>query len=181
MRKKTLIERINIKGNSITNEDVIRGELILDEGDPFTKLNLEKSISKIKSRNIFKNVNYKILQGTKKDLNIIEIEVEEKPTGEISAGAGIGTNGGSFLNNVTENNYLGEGKSVGFDLELDAETLSGTLNYTDPNYDFLEIQLTILFQVKKMINQTRVTKTQLHLPVSEPDLNNIKIYLLLLV
>ncbi len=135
--KKTLIERINIKGNSITNEDVIRGELILDEGDPFTKLNLEKSISKIKSRNIFKNVNYKILQGTKKDLNIIEIEVEEKPTGEISAGAGIGTNGGSFLINVTENNYLGEGKSVGFDLELDAETLSGTLNYTDPNYDFL--------------------------------------------
>lgn len=135
--KKTLIERINIKGNSITNEDVIRGELILDEGDPFTKLNLEKSISKIKSRNIFKNVNYKILQGTKKDLNIIEIEVEEKPTGEISAGAGIGTNGGSFLINVTENNYLGEGKSVGFDLELDAESLSGTLNYTDPNYDFL--------------------------------------------
>ncbi len=135
--KKTLIERINIKGNSITNEDVIRGELILDEGDPFTKLNLEKSISKIKSRNIFKNVNYKILQGTEKDLNIIEIEVEEKPTGEISAGAGIGTNGGSFLINVTENNYLGEGKSVGFDLELDAESLSGTLNYTDPNYDFL--------------------------------------------
>ena len=58
---------------------MLSGELILDEGDPFTKLNLEKSISKIKSRNIFKNVNYKILQGTKKDLNIIEIEVEEKP------------------------------------------------------------------------------------------------------
>ena len=54
--EKTLVERINITGNNITNEDVIRGELILDEGDPFTKLNLEKSIAEIKARNIFKNV-----------------------------------------------------------------------------------------------------------------------------
>ena len=52
--KKTLVERINVTGNSITNEEVIRSELILDEGDPFTKLNLEKSISEIKERNIFK-------------------------------------------------------------------------------------------------------------------------------
>ena len=48
--EKNLVERINITGNSITNEDVIRGELILDEGDPFTKLNLEKSIAEIKDR-----------------------------------------------------------------------------------------------------------------------------------
>ena len=46
---KVLVERINVTGNSITNEDVIRGELILDEGDPFTKLNIEKSIAEIKS------------------------------------------------------------------------------------------------------------------------------------
>ena len=46
------MERINITGNNVTSESVIRGELILDEGDPFTKLNLEKSISEIKSRNL---------------------------------------------------------------------------------------------------------------------------------
>ena len=38
--KKILVERINIVGNNITNENVIRSELILDEGDPFTKLKL---------------------------------------------------------------------------------------------------------------------------------------------
>ena len=48
----------------MTNEDVIRGELILDEGDPFTKLSLEKSISEIKSRNIFNDVRYDIAQGS---------------------------------------------------------------------------------------------------------------------
>ena len=135
--EKTLVERINITGNNITNEDVIRGELILDEGDPFTKLNLEKSISEIKDRNIFKKVNYKVEDGTQNNLKIINIAVEEKPTGEISAGAGIGTNGGSFAISVKENNWLGQGKAVGFDIELDSESLAGTLSYRDPNYDFL--------------------------------------------
>ena len=135
--EKTLVERISIKGNSITNEDVIRGELILDEGDPFTKLNLEKSIAELKSRNIFKDVKYNINDGTKDNLKIIDITVEEKPTGEISAGAGIGTNGGSFAITVKENNWLGKGKSIGFDVQVDAESLSGTVSYVDPNYDFL--------------------------------------------
>ena len=72
-----------------------------------------------------------------KDLKVINIKVEEKPTGEISAGAGIGTNGGSFAINVRENNWLGQGKSVGFDLEVDAESLAGNFSYNDPNYNFL--------------------------------------------
>ena len=87
---RKLVERINITGNSITNESVIRGELLLDEGDPFTNLNLDKSISKIKSRNIFSKVDYKVSDGSNKNLKVIDINVDEKPTGE-SAGAGIGT------------------------------------------------------------------------------------------
>ena len=134
---KTLVERINITGNTITNEDVIRGELILDEGDPFTKLNLDKSIAEIKSRGIFKDVRSEVVNGSKNNLKIININVEEKPTGEISAGAGVGTNGGSFAINIKENNWLGQGKRVGFEIEVDEESLSGTLNYVNPNYNFL--------------------------------------------
>ncbi len=135
--EKTLVERINITGNNITNEDVIRGELKVDEGDPYTKLNIDKSISELKARNIFKNIKYEVLDGTENNLKIININVEEKPTGEISAGAGIGTNGGSFALNVKENNWLGQGKSVAFEIEVDRESLAGVLSYVDPNYDFL--------------------------------------------
>jgi len=135
--EKVLVERINILGNNITNESVIRSEMELDEGDPFTDLGLDKSIANIKARNIFKNVNYKTSEGSAKNLKTIDITVEEKPTGEISAGAGIGTNGGSFAFNIKENNYLGEGKNVGFDIQVDQDSLKGTLNYRDPNYDFL--------------------------------------------
>ena len=135
--EKQLVERINVKGNTVTNEDVIRGELILDEGDPFTKLNLEKSISKIKSRRIFKDVKYETIDGSENNLKVINIEVEEQPTGEISAGAGLGTNGGTLAFGVKENNWLGTGKSVSFEVEIDQESLAGILNYNDPNYDFL--------------------------------------------
>tara|TARA_B100000963_G_scaffold340935_1_gene340132 strand:+ start:4591 stop:6825 length:2235 start_codon:yes stop_codon:yes gene_type:complete len=135
--EKLLVERINVLGNNVTNEDVIRGELLIDEGDPFTKLSLDKSISKIKSRGIFKKVVSETLDGTENNLKIININVEEKPTGEIAAGAGIGTNGGSFGFSITENNWLGKGTKLNFELDVDEESLGGTLNYTQPNYNFL--------------------------------------------
>ena len=135
--EKNLVERINILGNNVTDESVIRGELIVDEGDPFTKIGLDKSISELKARNIFKDVTYKVKDGSDDNLKNIEINITEKPTGEISAGAGVGTNGGSFAIGIKENNYLGEGKQLGFDLEVDKESLAGTFSYLNPNYDFL--------------------------------------------
>ena len=135
--KKERIERINITGNYATNEDVIRSELILDEGDPFTNLNLEKSIAEIKARRIFKEVKYEVVDGSEGNLKIININVEEQPTGEIGAGAGIGSSGGTIAFNIKENNWLGEGKGVEFAIQLDNESIAGNLEYSDPNYDFL--------------------------------------------
>ena len=134
--KKQLVERINITGNAVTNETVIRAELLLDEGDPFSDLKLDQSIARLKARNIFGLVKNKVTVGSNKDLKIIEIDVEEKPTGEISAGAGIGTNGGNVAFSVSENNWLGRGIGVTTSLELGKETFAGTLQVTDPNYNF---------------------------------------------
>ena len=135
--KKIIVERINIKGNNVTNESVIRSELLLDEGDPFTNLNLDKSVAKLKSKNIFNRVKSEVLPGSSDDQKIIEIKIEEKPTGELSAGAGVGTNGGTFAFDIQENNWLGEGKIVGINVELSEESLKGKLFYTNPNYDLL--------------------------------------------
>ena len=135
--EKKLVERINVTGNNTTNEDVIRGELILDEGDPLTKLNLEKSIAEIKARGLFKDVKYEVKDGSASNLKIIDIDVEEQSTGEISAGAGIGSSGGTIAFGIRENNWLGEGKSLGLDLQLDEESLAGFVTYEDPNYNFL--------------------------------------------
>ncbi len=135
--KKDLVERINVTGNNTTNEDVIRGELLVDEGDPLTKLSIEKSIAELKARGIFKTVTYDITDGSASNLKNVNIQVEEMSTGEISAGAGVGTSGGTLAFTIKENNWLGEGKSLAFDVAFDEESLSGELIYSNPNYDFL--------------------------------------------
>ena len=146
---RNIVERINITGNNVTNEDVIRGELILDEGDPFVNLSLKKSIAKIKARNLFNDVNYEVSDGSDNNLKIINIKVEERPTGEISAGAGVGTSGGTIAFNIKENNWLGQGKSVGLEIQADEESLIGDFRYTDPNYNFLGNSVTYSFSSEK--------------------------------
>ena len=134
--RKVQIERVNIKGNTITNESVIRSELELDEGDPFSKVKLDKTVANLKSRNLFKTVQQKIINGSSKDLKILEITVEEKPTGEITAGAGTGTDGTTFSFALGENNYLGKGLKVNSSLELTEKSIRGGLDITDPNYKY---------------------------------------------
>lgn len=133
---KQLVERINITGNSVTDESVIRSELLLDEGDPFNSLKLSKSISRLKGRRLFSDVKEVIIDGSSENQKIVEIKVEEMPTGEISAGAGIGTSGGSISFNLTENNWLGRGIAVTTFVDASKTTFSGGVNVTDPNYKF---------------------------------------------
>ena len=134
--KKFIIEKINIAGNTITNDSVIRGELLVDEGDPFSELLVNKSLNKIRGRNIFGKVEQKTFPGSADDLKILEINVEEKATGEIMAGAGVGTEGTSFMFSVRENNWLGKGVHLTSALSISEERVSGNIAVTDPNYNF---------------------------------------------
>ena len=134
--KKLLVEQVNILGNTITDESVIRGELLLDEGDPFSTLKLDRSVARLKSRNIFNEVKTEIVEGENKDNKIINITIEEKPTGEISAGAGVGTAGGSFAFNITESNWLGRGISLSTNFDISAESFEGGFDVRNPNHNF---------------------------------------------
>ena len=134
--EKVLIERINIVGNSITNDDVIRGELIVDEGDPFSTLLVNKSMNNLRGRRIFSKVGYEVLPGSSEDLKVIKVSVEEQATGEIMAGAGIGTDGKNFQFAVSENNWLGRGVKVKTFLSLTESKVKGSLEVANPNYKF---------------------------------------------
>ena len=71
--------------------------MLVDEGDPFNKILHNKSINNLKSKGIFASVKSKLRQTDDDNLTDIDIYIDEKPTGEISAGAGYGTDGTSFL------------------------------------------------------------------------------------
>jgi outer membrane protein insertion porin family len=151
--QKILVEKIDIMGNTVTNETVIRSALLLDEGDPYSKVKIDKSISNIKSKRIFASVKESITEGSMPNTKRIEIVVEEMPTGEISAGAGIGTNGGSFAFNIKENNWLGKGVTLSAAAEVSAESVRGSLSFTDPDYNFTGKELS--YYVKNIQNDKK--------------------------
>ena len=131
---KVYVEKINISGNSITQENVIRNQFELDEGDPFNEILFNKTINNIKSLGFFKSVDKKVLDGKNVDSKIINIFVEEKATGEITASAGVGTSGGSIGFGVKENNFLGKGISLDSIVLLSGDSLKGKFGLTNPNY-----------------------------------------------
>ena len=121
---KQFVKRINIFGNYITDEKVIRNSLIIDEGDPYNKILFDKSMKNLKAKNIFKSVKHEI--NTDEDFTkMININVEEKPTGEIFAGAGTGTTGTSLTAGIKENNYLGLGIVLDTNFTITDDTLKG--------------------------------------------------------
>ena len=132
---KFYVEKINIFGNNITQEEVIRNTFSVDEGDAFNELLHKKTLNRLKSLNFFSSVNSKIDKGTLANQKIINITVEEKPTGEIMAGAGVGTDGGTVAVGVKENNFLGRGMSFGADISISQETLKGIISLKNPNYN----------------------------------------------
>ena len=146
---KFVVEKINIFGNNVTQENVIRNQLELDEGDPFSEILAKKTENNLKSLNFFKNVNTQILDGEKLNSKIINFKVTEKPTGEIMAGAGGGTEGGTVFFGVKENNYLGRGLSVDANASLSAETFKGKFSVLIQIIKTLINQLFLIFKLLK--------------------------------
>ena len=121
-------------GSSTTTEDVIRNQLFVDEGDPYSEILINKSINNLKSLNFFKKVDKKIIDNSENNTKTIEILVEEKATGEIYAAAGAGTSGASFGFGVKENNYLGRGISLDANAMISTDSFKGKFTGTNPNF-----------------------------------------------
>ena len=144
------VDRINILGNSITRESVIRNQLEIDEGDPFNEILHSKSINNIKSLNFFRNVNSEIIDIPETNNKVINISVDEKATGEISAGAGFGTSGSTLMFGVKENNYLGKGISLDTNITVSEESIKGIFSVTNPNFNNTDKSVYTTFQANEL-------------------------------
>ncbi|WP_440656589.1 outer membrane protein assembly factor BamA [Candidatus Pelagibacter sp. HIMB1509] len=130
---KITVKRINVLGNDVTRENVIRNNFELDEGDPYNEILLKRTENNLKSLNFFSDVKVEAKDSDEINSKTIDITVKEKPTGELYAGAGVGTNGGTISFGVRENNYLGKGMQVESNLTITSETIKGNLNLYNPN------------------------------------------------
>ncbi len=161
--EKFYIERINVFGNNITYESVIRNKLEIDEGDPFNELLNARSLNNLKASNLFKSVKSEVIEGSTEGTKIINVNVEEKPTGEITIGAGAGTEGGTLGFSVSENNFLGKGIKLGTALRLTEDSVKGSFSVTNPNFNYSGKSLSTSFErtdIDKMTdNGYNVSKT----------------------
>ena len=133
--EKIFIERINILGNNITKENVIRNQIEIDEGDPFNEILYTKSLNNIRSLNFFETVEGEVIDSEKYNSKIINISIAEKATGEIFAGVGTGTNGSNVSFGVKENNYLGSGILLDTNMSLSEEKIKGKIFLSNPNFN----------------------------------------------
>ncbi len=132
--EKFYVERINLYGNYITNERVIRNKLFLDEGDPYNEILVNNSANEIRSLGIFSNVSTETVEGSSEKNKIVNFTVTEAPTGEIMAGAGTGTSGSSVTFGIKEKNYLGEGTKLDANLTLSDTSVEGLFSTNIRNY-----------------------------------------------
>ena len=176
--QKYYVDRINIFGNFITEEKVIRNTLIVDEGDPFNKILFNKSINEIKSKGIFKSVTSEVnISESKKNSKIINITVEEKATGEIFAGAGTGTDGSQISVGIKEKNYLGKGIMLDTNLTLADDEIKGKFSVVNPNFKNTDrsINTTIESSVSDFMTSSgyNTTRTGIKLGTSFEQYDNL--------
>jgi outer membrane protein insertion porin family len=132
--QKNIIKKINIQGNTITEEKVIRDNLVLSEGDYLNQSKIKRSIDNVKASQIFSKVDYKVEDSDSKNYKNLNLFLKEQATGSISAGVGYGTNGGLFEASINEKNFLGQGINLNFTGRLSSEAIRGELFYADPNF-----------------------------------------------
>jgi outer membrane protein insertion porin family len=130
---EVFIERINISGNTRSQEKILRRELPMAEGDLFTSQKLARAKQKLTNLNYFEKVETKTLPGASKDKIVVNIEVTEKPTGVFSIGGGYSSQDGALGTlDLSQNNFLGKGYQLFLRLRGGQQTQQGTIGFTDP-------------------------------------------------
>lgn len=143
---RVYVERININGNMRTQDRVIRREMQLVEGDPFNRSKLQKSEQDIKDLGFFESVKVDVSQGSAPDRAVIDVNVAEQSTGELSVGAGYSTSDGPLADfGISERNFLGRGQYLKFSTTISGRSQAFNLSFTEPY--FLERDLSAGFDV----------------------------------
>jgi outer membrane protein insertion porin family len=131
--ERIFVERINIEGNTTTLDRVIRSQFEVVEGDPFNPRQIRQSAERIRALGFFSNVDVNTREGSAPDQVVVDVDVEEGPTGSLSFGGNYSTdNGFSLLASYNQRNLLGRGQALAFDLQWSQDAQNLSLDFTEP-------------------------------------------------
>ncbi len=132
---RAYIERINIRGNYRTRDYVVRREFDINEGDPYNRALVDRAERRIKNLNFFKNVKITNEPGSAPDRVVINVDVEEQPTGDFSIQGGYSTANGWLAEvSVSERNLLGTGRYARASVTYGQYVRGVELSYAEPYF-----------------------------------------------
>ena len=132
---RVFVERIDIEGNQTTLDRVIRRQFNTVEGDPFNPREIRNAAERIRALGFFSTANVETRQGRSNDQVIVDVDVEEQPTGNLSFGGSYNDDTGfAIAVGFSERNFLGRGQSLSVDVVTGAENARAVLSFGEPAF-----------------------------------------------
>ncbi|MEM1075288.1 MAG: outer membrane protein assembly factor BamA [Pseudomonadota bacterium] len=132
---RVFVERIDIEGNTTTLDRVIRNQFRSVEGDPFNPREIREAAERIRALGFFTTAEVNAREGSTPDQVIVDVDVEEQPTGSLSFGASFSTNDGlGFAVQFRERNFLGRGQFLGVTLSTAEDDRLYRFSFVEPNF-----------------------------------------------
>lgn len=133
--ERIFVERIDIEGNTTTLDQVVRREFRSAEGDPFNPREIRQAAERIRALGFFSKADVNARQGTGTDQVVVDVNVEEQPTGSLSLGASYGVDAGIGFNiGFSETNFLGRGQALTVNLSSGTDSQDSRISFTEPAF-----------------------------------------------
>jgi outer membrane protein insertion porin family len=131
--ERIFVERIDIEGNATTLDQVIRRQFRTVEGDPFNPREIRQSAERIRALGFFSDAQVEAEPGSAADQVVVNVDVEEQPTGSLSLGLSYSVNDGTGINlGFSEANFLGRGQNLSLSLSTAADNQNSSFSFTEP-------------------------------------------------
>ncbi|WP_054304438.1 outer membrane protein assembly factor BamA [Gemmobacter sp. LW-1] len=133
--QKVFVERIDIEGNTTTLDQVVRRQFRTVEGDPFNPREIRQSAERIRALGYFADAKVNAEPGSAPDQVVVNVDVEEQPTGSLSFGVSYGVQTGVGLSmGLTENNFLGRGQTLGLNISSGTDNANSSITFVEPAF-----------------------------------------------
>ena len=131
--EKVFVERIDIEGNTTTLDQVVRRQFRTVEGDPFNPREIRQAAERIRALGFFADAQVNADQGSSPDQVVVNVDVEEQPTGSLSFGMSYSVSSGVGFNiGFSESNFLGRGQKLALSVSTASKNQSSSFSFTEP-------------------------------------------------
>ncbi|WP_411890375.1 outer membrane protein assembly factor BamA [Yoonia sp. SDW83-1] len=173
--RRVFVERIDIEGNGTTLDRVIRNQFRVVEGDPFNPREIRESARRIRALGFFQNASVDAREGSSPEQVVIDVDVEEGPTGTLSFGANYNSDtGAGLVASYRQSNFQGRGQRLSFEVSTARSNRRFAFGFSEPQFLGRDLRFGIDLSYRTTDNENALYDTEalrfspsLSFPVSE--------------